>query len=1025
MSHFEVLVNFAFDEATYFLIFGVMGLLTLFMVSVLWAYHRFMTRLKFPPKLIDFRHWSLFITPQFRAIIMVNAICLIPILLGITCVLSIEGVVNLPLDIACNVKTDPRDACRYGITDLLPSSYTVETAVSKTTRGQRRVARTGTMLIVMGGYAIASSLKLLIPMMESAYYKREDKSGANKLKELLKEEQMEQKDADPNKEVPSEAQTEAPVEDPEMPPIFTTHLWKRSALALMVYMNAGFQLALLRLSFSDIYRNNLTALLFVLFAIRISIKIGLTSFMCELLLTKPIEVTNQVVAIFTLLAAPNLFDFLVAYVALMGIQMLERVYIGPNEDVITNKFILMKRKFDKYMKSLQSKSKSTDDDVVEEDEEDQDQVDEDEGLEEEGDNEEMIGFLSTVCSDAAANYLVPIFFAFSWMLYDQSLILNSFGIPKHNAKFYMYFYLMMLPFQVIMDKICINIVECYHGWRVTDYLEYCAYRYIIRTTDWKGKDNCLDQTLAPHVRSIDQMCFSDQYYFVALLQTLGVMSWMLGMQILFIAEWNIFDDPATPMIMFCSLALCKIMHQMTVVSAGYLKIWVVRYKTYAQAGLQQGVMSALQNTSPNAVDPDKPPKPPPGSVHDGWPEPAQYDKIGMERYRVAFVAENQLWLQVAVTEMKDKKVIGQSRKELLDSLAQLLNEVSPENYAPGGLDDVERETFSFGAPPALDLARAASEVQRETFENSALRQLIRMWRERAQFMLHLQQVSAMVKLDSYQRRDACEICGKTLEMIALVVQPIYTLLHLASLYREQRDMSPLWNTPLWKHFYQTFTPTCTLCEDCAKFYHKRNTNIPVNEKRFQRLQVKKKTAYELMRRSEYPLIPLDNDMVTLLNLWLGWTRALANDENPVEFLPRFGFEGRSAAQVRRDMIMAQAKEEEDSLPSLSGDEEPEPGKVEEEDVKDPLKIDMNADDLKNPYPLRVPKSLQWHEKSIMLSWLRRAQQGLQAPQMTHWANITGTGQSQAASSSQTADQQGPEDDAGRRVRISQEDEVGS
>jgi len=306
-----------------------------------------------------------------------------------------------------------------------------------------------------------------------------------------------------------------------------------------------------------------------------------------------------------------------------------------------------------------------------------------------------------------------------------------------------------------------------------------------------------------------------------------------------------------------------------------------------------------------------------------------------------------------------------------------------------------------------------------------LRQLIRMWRERAQFMLHLQQVSAMVKLDSYQRRDACEICGKTLEMIALVVQPIYTLLHLASLYREQRDMSPLWNTPLWKHFYQTFTPTCTLCEDCAKFYHKRNTNIPVNEKRFQRLQVKKKTAYELMRRSEYPLIPLDNDMVTLLNLWLGWTRALANDENPVEFLPRFGFEGRSAAQVRRDMIMAQAKEEEDSLPSLSGDEEPEPGKVEEEDVKDPLKIDMNADDLKNPYPLRVPKSLQWHEKSIMLSWLRRAQQGLQAPQMTHWANITGTGQSQAASSSQTADQQGPEDDAGRRVRISQEDEVGS
>ena len=59
--------------------------------------------------------------------------------------------------------------------------------------------------------------------------------------------------------------------------------------------------------------------------------------------------------------------------------------------------------------------------------------------------------------------------------------------------------------------------------------------------------------------------------------------------------------------------------------------------------------------------------------------------------------------------------------------------------------------------------------------------------------------------------------------------------------------SPLWNTPLWKHFYQTFTPTCTLCEACARYYHKRNTNIPVNEKRYQRLQAKKKTAYEMVR----------------------------------------------------------------------------------------------------------------------------------------------------------------------------------
>ena len=36
-----------------------------------------------------------------------------------------------------------------------------------------------------------------------------------------------------------------------------------------------------------------------------------------------------------------------------------------------------------------------------------------------------------------------------------------------------------------------------------------------------------------------------------------------------------------------------------------------------------------------------------------------------------------------------------------------------------------------------------------------------------------------MKLDNYQRRDACEICGKSKEMSPLVVLPIYTLLPTA------------------------------------------------------------------------------------------------------------------------------------------------------------------------------------------------------------------------------------------------------
>merc|ERR1719240_1773083 len=116
----------------------------------------------------------------------------------------------------------------------------------------------------------------------------------------------------------------------------------------------------------------------------------------------------------------------------------------------------------------------------------------------------------------------------------------------------------------------------------------------------------------------------------------------------------------------------------------------------------------------------------------------------------------------------------------------------------------------------------------------------------------------MLKLNNYDRRDACEICGKSQDMGSLVVLPIYTLTHLASLYRQQRDMSPLWNTPLWQHYYKTFTPTCVLCEKCTNYFWMRNLNIPVDERRFRRLKKEEKVAIDFIQESDYPSVPLDN-----------------------------------------------------------------------------------------------------------------------------------------------------------------------
>lgn len=54
-----------------------------------------------------------------------------------------------------------------------------------------------------------------------------------------------------------------------------------------------------------------------------------------------------------------------------------------------------------------------------------------------------------------------------------------------------------------------------------------------------------------------------------------------------------------------------------------------------RCSLRSSRRSALQRLEPTSsaqlkVD-EKPPPPPAGSAHDGWPEPAHYDKTGMER----------------------------------------------------------------------------------------------------------------------------------------------------------------------------------------------------------------------------------------------------------------------------------------------------------------------------------------------------------------------------------------------------------
>jgi len=1008
MTHFEVMVNFAFPFEFYFVLYIAVGCVCIAMVAVLWSYHRFFCRLSYPPHLFDNRHFNVVMPPLITGFLMAAVVCAIPMILWLGLVRGQLFIYQFPWAICA--ESQLVETCFLGILDWVQSSYSGETEVTQTTFGDRRTGRTGTSLVVMGGYVVVVSLKLLVPANDSRYYQREDKTGGNTVQALLGEDD----NPDGDKSVKdSEMLTEKDEHhDPELMPIFTTHLWKRSCLALLMYTNAIFQQMIIMMSFSDLFRDWVLWILIFLHMTRSAIKLALTDYMCETLLVVPMHTVSQVTYFVALLASKTLFDFLVAYILVLAISIIDRVYLSPSEDFAIAKVVGAYRRMSAWYKWVvnakrggKGSNKPPEDDDESEDDIDPRQTEAEEkdhhAAEAEGDTEDMIGFVANLSVTSMGNLLAPCYFALCSWLYDESKILYRYSIRVENATYYVFFYAVMLIFQFLIDFMSINIVEIFHGWHVMDYLEYCAYRYKTRYTDWKGKEHTYDEMMVPHQRSVDNMCFSVQYYYVNILCATGMMGWIFGMQVIFENNWNLFDDPASPMIMLGALAICRGGHLMVLTMANYLNIWRARKKTATmmEQEYQKEILQSIKATSAQAAF-GAAPKAPPGSAHEGWPEPAPYDAKGMERYRMAFLNENQQWLQATFSELNDRKLIIQHREALLKSLTELLSEVPPERYAPEGEDGRPEAGMAFGSVPSLTVARAAGEVQRGGFQGSIAHELVVMWRQRAQFMLHLQRISNQVKLDNRIKRDSCELCGRQGE---LLVTPIYTLTHLASSYRQQRDMSPLWNTPLWQHFYQTFTPTCTLCDKCSNHYYHMNMNIPVDEQRFQRLQAKKKTPYKVVMESDLPIAPIDPDAVKVLQLWLAWVRDLCKGEEPRVFLPKYGLEGRTAAEIRKAQMLLEAQEDGVSLPSMSDEEGPgddlpplpvdEDSDLDDEAKKkkkrkfiDPKTINLEEeDDLDRPPPPRVPARLSWSDRAILDAWLSRARESLRAPQLQNWA----------------------------------------
>ena len=880
MSHIEVFNAYAFSFPVYMGFAVSVGFLSVAIMLGHWAYHWAMSPTRFfSTKVYDKRYWQLLFPPLIKGVLL----ALVPIVIAfMVMILVFQG--ETSLFSASLFKCDPASAfgCRISLLDPMYSSWSGESMSSPNSYQTRRNGRAATVLLVLGAYLILMSIKAFIPNLVSHYY--DEVPGAASAEKKDEEEEEEDRSWPPDQQ------------------IFAPLIHKRSAWFLVITLNCIVCTLVMEFSYSVFYTSLWWVYLVGIYALGKFVGWATVWIMKEELLKIPVVALFDAVVQVITLGSPDYYSFIVTLFITQAMFLADRLYLTPNEGAIGKAVAGLYTKSVRNFKFVLSGGKLVDAGAEAAVDASTAAAAAGEGLtrsvlpsSERDQGDGMMYLLSSYSSNALAAILTPLMIVMLSLMYQSAQTLNYYNVSLSQAKYYFGFQLAMLFFKYVADLISLNTAETFHEWKILDYLEYCRYRFQSRPDRWKGINEISDELITPELRSLDLMCFSSQFFFACFLNAFGAMLFLVGVQVTVNNAWNIFDDQATPFIILGGMLLLGICRFACIIGADYLKVWFVKQRgvdggdtdTVDAGGEteQDGTARIAQLlTQDGDSNREKSIAAPLGSALYNWPEPSAGDKAGWERYRLAYLRENQLWLQAHMDGLIDGPTSVEFRRLLMDSLASVLKESNILELTKRPIQDAPVSPtirgLEFSALPPHDPAVRGLEDARALTRGTGLELAARFWLVRARFLRFLRESVFDLDLNQAILRDYCEACGGRGGGLSVV--PEYPVSFIADQLRIQRDYTDTWNMPLWQHFYKTFTPGCTLCISCAGFYAVRNVPIPVNELRERVMLAMPRTCEQVLRESPFPLpmMPLPDLACRLLIRWLDWATEFDHPEPP-------------------------------------------------------------------------------------------------------------------------------------------------
>mmetsp|Transcript_32385 Transcript_32385/g.111523 ORF Transcript_32385/g.111523 Transcript_32385/m.111523 type:complete len:1484 (+) Transcript_32385:3-4454(+) len=556
-------------------------------------------------------------------------------------------------------------------------------------------------------------------------------------------------------------------------------MWRRSNLCFCSFMIGLLGTVIIEFSYWDSFGTYIWYIVVGFRPLGIFVGTIVDNQLQEALLSAPIMTALDVVTGIVTLSADDFIDFILSYFIELGLGLTEMIYFDPGLGAFLEwwyNFVsgLRARIVAKLPKWVAGRAA----DVAEKTEEQTSFAKRElEGaIAEGGETVEPILDSFGAYSTKAMTLLYNVFLLVLLTYFrDEVYMTDNYGIKSQEMLYFLIFAVIIIPFQFLADVLSLSVLELFYGWKIYDYLIYTRYRFLQRETRWKGLEDSLDECIDESVRTLDQMCFSSQYYMMLTVHVNGIIMFVLGGQMIMQSQYNFFGDRLLIFVVLISYLSCYAVEWFVLKVAIRVNLWRVKHENTAWH-------TALQETDefdiPGWEDLQ-------GASHDSF---MMNQRITSETFRFKFLNYNRSWLIQQLPSILTPRTLRRSRPYLLNQFMRILNQLNDTISS-----DSDSEADKFG-PVAL---------------TAPSRQIIRWWLAEARRRMRLREV--VQPLITKARGTQCEIC---LSRKQLQVEVVIPLEELAAKYDVEHPAAEF-DQVAWKTFWIKNQKYRTVCLNCV------------------------------------------------------------------------------------------------------------------------------------------------------------------------------------------------------------------